>query len=161
MKKIIIIILLSLMALITAVYLYNNYQSRKPFRCDNQIKTLITMQDRENLALILHITVVFTSPEKGDLVATGSLTGGKKDYIVSRKVTFETKHSALSGINKTTINSEVRHEIDNIPDEIWQKYIMPEKIGVEFYLETKRLNKNAVLIKGLSNPYFVCTRSSH
>lgn len=160
MKKNLIIVLLSLMILISAVYFYNSYKSWEPFRCDTQIKTLITLQDQENLALNLHITIVFTSPEKGDLVAAGSLTGAKKDYIVARKISFETKHSALSGINKTTINSEVHHEIDNVPDELWEQYIMPEKTGVEFYLESKRLNKNAVLIKGLSNPYFVCTRST-
>lgn len=161
MKKIIIIVLLSLMALIPAVYFYNSYQSWEPFRCDTQIKMLITTQDQENIAINLHVNIVFTSPEGGDLVAAGSLTGGKKDYIVFKKISFETKQSALSGFNKTTINSELRHEIDNVPDQLWQQYIMPAKTGVEFYLEPKRLNKNAMLIKGLSNPYFVCTRSSH
>ncbi|AGP46857.1 hypothetical protein M621_05705 [Serratia plymuthica S13] len=89
---------------------------------------------------------------------TGSIRVDDKEYIVSRMIFFTLQKSDLDGIYKTKIISEEKIKNDNVSDLLWHKYFLSTPIGMQFNSEVIKLNKNAIFLKELSNPIFVCTK---
>lgn len=156
MNRIIIGFAVFFVVILSGVTIYLNYLSWKPFRCNTHANSHIVSVDGRKLELNLDISVVTAQEGRSELLAVGSLKGLDKNYIITRRMFVSIKDSNFKGFAKTMITREERHPIDNIPDDIWQKYVLPETPGVAFYMETKRLSKNLFLVKGLTNPYFVC-----
>jgi hypothetical protein len=110
----------------------------------------------KKLELNLDINVVTTNEGSGEFVAVGSLSGSGHNYVVSRRIFITIERSNFKGVTKSTIIHEVRHPIDNIPDDLWRKYILPEVPGIAFYMEMRKLGNDLYFIKGLTSPHFVC-----
>lgn len=161
MKKTIIIISFSLAAIYLIILFYNSYQASEPFRCDTQVISKIAIKGQENLFLNLHVNIVLTTPEKGELLFAGSIKGKNINYNIYRNLLLNINTSELNSIHRITIMKQTTHPIDNVPEELWQKYIMPERDGVAFYVEIKKLREKTFIFKGITNPYFVCTRHSN
>ena len=147
--------------ILSGVALYLNHSSWKPFRCNTHEISHIVSVDGQRFELNLDISVVTAQEDRSELLVVGSLKGLNKNYAISRRMFVSIKNSDIKGFYKTMITREERRPIDNIPDEIWQQHVLPEAPGVTFYMETKRLHKNIFLIKGLTNPYFVCAFIEH
>ncbi|HEJ7032703.1 TPA: hypothetical protein SMF49_004191 [Serratia marcescens] len=161
MRRIIIIFVVLILAILSDVFLYF-YSSRwEPFRCNTHIKSHINIKDGQKLELNLDINAIAVHEGSSELLLVGSLKGLNQDYVISRRVFLSIKQSDFNAFTNTMISREKRHPIDNVPDDVWQKYVLPETPGVAFYTQTKQLDKNAFLIKGLTNPFFVCTRTEH
>lgn len=156
MNRIIIGLSVFFVVILSGVALYLNHSSWKPFRCNTHASSHIVSVDGRQLELNLDISVVTAQEGRSELLTVGSLKGLDQNYVITRRMFVSIKDSEFKGFSKTMITREERHPIDNIPDEIWQQYVLPEAPGVAFYMETKRLSKNIFLIKGLTNPYFVC-----
>ncbi|CAI1051053.1 hypothetical protein [Serratia quinivorans] len=156
MNKIIIAISVSIIIILSGVAFYLNHSSWEPFRCNTHVSSHIASLDGQQLELNLDINVVTAQEDRSELLVVGSLKGFNKNYAISRKLYLSIQDSGFKGITKAMITREQRHPIDNIPDEIWQQYVLPEAPGVAFYMETKRVSKNLFLIKTLNNPYFSC-----
>lgn len=159
MRRIIIIFSVLILAIFSSIFLYSYYSKWEPFRCNTHIKAHINSKDNQKFYLNLDINIIAVQEGSSELLIVGSLKGLNKSYAISRRIFISFKKSDLDDVANTTIVWERRYPIDNVPDEIWQKYIISEAPGVTFYTQTKQLNKNAFLIKGLNNPYFVCTRT--
>lgn len=155
------IIIFSVLTLVTmsGIFLYFQYIRWDPFRCNTHIKTHINVKDSQKLELNLDIDLIAVHEGSSELLVVGSLKGLNEDYVIARRIFISIKQSDFNGFSNTIITQEKRRPMDNVPDDVWQKYILPETPGVEFYTQKKQLNKNAFLIKGLSNPYFVCTHT--
>jgi hypothetical protein len=161
MKKI-FFALLAIVFICGYIYYHLHYSvpSKQPFRCDAQLISNIERNDK-NIDINLFASIIFTIRGEGLLEVTGTYTQDNQQYLVNRRIIFTHKHSELNGMKKTTITREVVTPGDNVPEELWQKYILPERLGVEFYTELKEVNKNAVFFQGLSNPLFVCVLSEY
>lgn len=161
MKKIIFALLAII--LICGYLFYRHHftvPSKQPFRCDTQV---ISYTERNNkiVDVNLYLSAIFTVRGEGLLEMTGTYKQDNQQYLVNRKILFTHRHSELNGMKKTTITREVVGPSDNVPDESWQQYILPDITGVEFYTELKKMNKNAMLFQGLSNPFFICVLSEY
>lgn len=141
-------------------YLYYHYKKETAFRCDTQLLTHIEI-DNNKIETNLYITIAFTLDNNIFFEVSGSLKQGNQQYIVNRKIFFTTKPSLLNGMKKTIITHEVINQLDQVPEELWRRYFLPASPGVEFYAERIKLNKNAVLLQGFSNPLLVCVRSEN
>ncbi|WP_172641802.1 hypothetical protein [Serratia sp. S4] len=113
--------------------------------------------DGNKIELNIDVNVLNAQENKSEWLVLGSLKVMNKNYAIYRKMFISNNNTDFIGFTNSIITREERHPLDNTPDEVWQQYILPERPGVEFYLEQKRLNKNRVLFKGLDNPYFLCT----
>jgi|SRR5471030_957403 len=154
MKKIII----SLLCIaILCSYLFYRYHSKHSFRCDAQLISHIE-QSNSKIEVNLHANIIFMLHDEGSLLLIGSVTKDGKKYLVNRTLFFTIRPSELRGINKTVITREEINKSNEIPEEVWLKYISPEVSGVEFYSEMNEVNKNGMLLEMLSNPLFVCAR---
>ncbi|HBE9082518.1 FidL-like protein [Serratia fonticola] len=151
--------LVIVIVILSGVYHYFNRSHWKPFRCDTHLSSHIATKEGKKLELNLDISIITAHEGSSEALTVGSLKGEGKNYIFSRRVFVTMKQSDFKGFSKAMIIREERHPIDNVPDEIWQEYVLPEAPGVAFYMETKHLNNNAYLIKGLTNPHFVCART--
>lgn len=158
MKRTIFIMSFSIVIITLIILTFHSYLTRGNFRCDTQVKSRIAIEGQDELHLNLHIDIVFTTPEKGAMKLIGTLKGSNHDYKISRSLSLKVNESKLSSMNRVTIVKQTIHPIDNVPEEFWQRYITPEKNGVEFYVEIKETKKNTFIFKGLSNPYFLCNR---
>lgn len=101
---------------------------------------------------------VISWSDENSMSLTGSIKVDDKEYIVSRMVFFTLQKSKLDGLYKTKIISEEKIKNDNVPDSLWQKYFLSTPIDIYFNSEIIKLNKNAIFLKELSNPIFVCTK---
>lgn len=148
------------MVILICGYLYYHYKSEEVFRCDGQLLSHIEL-DNSKIETNLHGTIVFTLNNNMIFEVSGSFNQDNQQYIVNRKMFFTIKPSLLDGMNKTIITHEVTNPLDQVPVELWRRYILPATLGEEFYTEIVKLNKNAVLLQGFSNPLLVCVRSEN
>lgn len=137
-----------------------NVHGKKPFRCDSQVISHIERNEK-NIDINLYISAIFTIRGEGLLEVTGTYKQDNQQYLVNRKVIFTHKNSELNNMKKTTITREIVTSVDNVPNDSWRRYILPDIPGIEFYTELKRMNKNAMLFQGLSNPFFLCVISEY
>lgn len=163
MNKMTIGILVTITTILGCVALYLNYPDEKPLRCDSHL--IVHMTSKEGKKLVLNLSLNFIKNHEdgidSELLAAGSLTGLSKDYVIARRIFLSMNKSDFRHLFKTIVTREKRHPIDNLPDEIWQQYVLPAAPEVEFYLEGKKINESLYLIKGLTNPYFICAIVSH
>ncbi|NCG52472.1 FidL-like protein [Serratia fonticola] len=148
--------LVIVIVILSGVYHYFNRSHWKPFRCNTHMNSHIATKEGKKLELNMDMNIVTAHEGSSELLALGSLKGIDSHYVIARRIFVTMKQSDFKGFAKTMITREERHPIDNMPDEIWKQYVLPEAPGVAFYIETKQLHNNAYLIKGLTNPYFVC-----
>lgn len=161
MKRIIIGLtsLVIVIVILSGIY-YFSRSNWKPFRCDTHLSSHIATKEGNKLALNLDINIVTAHEGNSEALVVGSLKGERNNYVISRRIFITMKQSDFKGFAKTMIIREKRHPIDNVPEEIWKQYLLPEAPGVAFYMETKHLNNNAYLITGLTSPLFVCAKKS-
>lgn len=138
-------------------YLYYHYRNDKPFRCDAELISKIEL-DNSNVEINVYASNVISWSDENSISLTGSIKVDDKEYIVSRMVFFTLQKSKLDGLYKTKIISEEKIKNDNVPDSLWQKYFLSTPIDIYFNSEIIKLNKNAIFLKELSNPIFVCTK---
>ncbi|MFH3012251.1 hypothetical protein ABK860_00300 [Serratia marcescens] len=160
MNKITIGFFSSFIVILGCVILYLNHPNEIPFRCNTHVTTHFTSKDGKKLVLNLELNIIAVHERSSEVVAVGSLTGLDKDYVISRRIFISMQKSDFINLSKTIVSREQHHPIDNLPDEMWQQYVLPEAPGIEFYTEAKKINNNLYIIKGLTNPYFICTITS-
>lgn len=141
-------------------FFYYHYKINHNFRCDTQLISHIE-QDGIKVYLNTNTNIIFTLHNGGTLFFTGSLKVGDQEYLVSRATFIITKQAELSGLNKTTITREEIDNNDTVPEELWQRYILPRAIGTTFYTKMTSVKSNGELFQGLSNPFFVCAREEN
>ncbi|WP_145513911.1 hypothetical protein [Yersinia massiliensis] len=156
MNRTIIWLAVFITVILSGVTFYRHHLSWQPFRCNTHAISHIVTLDGRKLELNLNFNVVTPHKGKSELLAVGSLSGLNENYAISRRIFISIQNSDFIGFTKAMITREEHQPIDNIPNDIWQQYVMPEALGVAFYIETKQLNKNLFLVKGLTNPFFVC-----
>lgn len=154
MKKIIILFLL---VISLGGYLYYHYHSKKPFYCDAHIITHIYFEENK-VELNLYANTIVSMDSEGTVSLSGSVRQDDKEYLVSRTIFFTIQQLELDDIYKTVITHEEKSKVDEVPDSLWQKYILPRPTGIIFNSKFKQLNKNAIFFQELSNPLFVCTK---
>jgi hypothetical protein len=157
MKKIIGAALLLTVLLICLGYYTTHHQSKKPFRCDTQ-QLSVQVKAKNNIVLRASSTILFSSSKSGMFYITGSIKENDTRYLLDRNISFSVTPSGIKRGNNVQFTHEQVHPADNTPDNIWRNYLMPEIELVDVYTEVAPLFHNALLIRGLSNPFLVCIK---
>ncbi len=154
-----VIIWMSILTVIAAslFLFYLNSISWKPFRCNTQVSADMATKNSNRIKFNVNINVIAFHKDYSEVLVIGTLKVNSESYAVYRRVFVTHKPSDINGYSATVITNEKHHPKDNVPDTLWQHYILPEVPGVPFYVETKKLRKNLILYKGLDNPIFTCT----
>lgn len=158
-KKLIFAIPVLALILLTSWIVYTHSERKNlPLICEsNHLLTTYWQYDKNTpITVNTDVFISLTDSENGVLSVNGTVERKGNLYILSRRVNYHTSPMMLNGMRKITFTKETAHLVDNTPDEIWQKYFIPEKIGVEFYVEVTMLNDNTMYLKGFSNPYNIC-----
>lgn len=160
MKKILIFAIPVLaLSLLTPWIIYTHSERKNlPFICESNQSLTTYWQYNKNLPITINADffISFIDNESGILSVIGSVEREDNLYILSRRVNFHSSPIMLNGMKKITLTKESAHTVDNTPDEIWQQYIIPEKLGVDFYVGATMINDNTMYIKGFSTPYTIC-----
>lgn len=132
--------------------------SSQPFACEANFSQTSYWQHNKNIPVKINanLLISFLDKENGVLVASGTVERNDNIYVLTRRVNFHTSPNQLNGMKTVTFTNEWAHTVDNTPDDIWQNYFMPEKIGTGFYANTRLLNDNTMYIKAFSSPYLIC-----
>ncbi|TQI82270.1 FidL-like putative membrane protein [Serratia fonticola] len=157
MKKLAIISLFLISLGSILFYIYQSPQ-RKPFHCDAEMIAHISDPGVERVDLNAHIDIMYTSENYGFIKFSGSVKHGENHYSLSRNTYFTITPSDLENVNKIAFTHEDIHPRDNTPEDLWKNRILPQIPGIEFYSKVRVVNKNAIIIKGFSNPLLVCIR---
>ncbi|CAI2006528.1 TPA: hypothetical protein ACSTLY_004229 [Serratia fonticola] len=156
MKKIIGAVLF-LASLLIGLWYYSLQQGRKPFRCDAQ-QVSVQVKAQKSIVLNANSTIIFSSSNTGIIFITGSIKEDDTRYLLDRKIFFTITPSEIKGTDNTQLTHEEVHPGDNTPNKIWINILLPEIQRIGFYTETIPLHHNALLIRGVTNPFLACTK---
>lgn len=157
MKKIVVALLL-IISLCTLLFYVYQYASHKPFHCDAQLFAHLKVSEGDPVEVNTHVDVIFTSQHDGVMKFSGSIKNNGNSYVLRRTVFFTIAPSELENVNKVVFTRTESHPVDNTPADLWQNRVLPQTPGIEFYSKIRAVNKNAIIIKGFSNPLIVCIR---
>ncbi|MGL5388540.1 MAG: hypothetical protein ACRC2A_06115 [Enterobacterales bacterium] len=157
MKKIILALLLIISLCAILFYVYQ-YASRKPFHCDAQMFAHLKVSDNNSVEVNTHVDVILISPHDGIMKFSGSVKNNGASYVLRRTVYFTITPSELENVNKVVFTRTESHPVDNTPTDLWQNRVLPQTPGIGFYSKIRALDKDAIIIKGFSNPLLVCIR---
>lgn len=158
MKKIVVALLLIISLCATLFYIYQ-VQSRKPFHCNAQLFAQLKLYETDKVEVNTHVDVIFRSTHDGIMKFSGSIKNKGNNYILRRTVYFTINPSELENVNEVVFTRTESHPVDNTPEDLWQNRVLPQTPGIGFYSKIKGLEKNAIIIKGFTNPLIVCIRS--
>nr|WP_315290293.1 hypothetical protein [Serratia proteamaculans] len=156
MKKIVIGLLSLIIVILSGTFVYHSHESWKPFRCNSHLNSHITSRDGNTLELNLEIDIVAAHEGSSEFFVVGSLKDSGNSYVISRRIITTINRYSFKDYAKALITREELDPIDDTPDDLWNKYVIPATQGIHFYMEMKRINNKIYLIKGVSNPFFVC-----
>ena len=157
MKKLIGIILFIIILLMCLLSWYFHHRTKSIFRCDTQTMSVLIKWPK-NIELNANSTIMLASSGTGIIYITGSIKENDEKYVINRTIFFTITPLEREGANKTQFTHEDIHPGDNTPENIWNDYLRPNFMHVNFYTEIIPLHYNAVLIKGVNNPYLVCIK---
>ncbi|WP_411751861.1 hypothetical protein [Serratia sp. (in: enterobacteria)] len=157
MKKfaVALLLIISLCAILFYVY---QYASRKPFHCDAQMFAHLKVRDGDGVEVNTHVDVIFISQHEGSIKFSGSIKNQGHSYILRRTVFFTIAPSELENVNKLVFTHTESHPVDNTPTDLWENRVLPQTPGIEFHSKIMALDKNAIILKGFSNPLLICIR---
>ncbi|HGM5490726.1 TPA: hypothetical protein ACKP1B_002364 [Serratia fonticola] len=157
MKKLAVALLLIISLCVVLFYVYH-YASRKPFHCDAQMFAHLNVRDNDTIEVNTHVDVILISQHDGIIKFSGSVRDNGNSYVLRRTVYFTITPSELENVNKIVFTRTESHPIDNTPADLWQNRVLPQTPGIEFYSKIRALDRNAIILKGFSNPLIVCIR---
>lgn len=128
-----------------------------PFRCNTHLSADVAKKNGDRIEFNININVVAFHKENSEVIVKGTLQDKDKSYSIYRRIFIPQKPSPLKDYSATVITCEKRHPKDNVPDILWQNYVLPEVPGIMFYMEITHLRKNALFFNGLDKPIFICT----
>lgn len=157
MKKLVIalLLLISLCALLFYVY---QYATHRPFHCDAQLFAHLKVSDNEKIEVNTHVDIILVSQHDGIMKYSGSINDKGKSYVLRRTVFFTITPSELDNMNKIVFTRTESHPVDTTPADLWQNRVLPQTPGITYYSRFRALDKDAIIIKGFSNPLIVCIR---
>ncbi|HHC3772412.1 TPA: hypothetical protein ACN722_005543 [Klebsiella pneumoniae] len=117
----------------------------------------VAKKNGDRIEFNININVVAFHKENSEVIVKGTLQDKDKSYSIYRRIFIPQKPSPLKDYSATVITCEKRHPKDNVPDILWQNYVLPEVPGIMFYMEITHLRKNALFFNELDKPIFICT----
>lgn len=129
-----------------------------PFTCETNFSQSSFWQNNKAIPIVINATQVISlvDNEHGFFIVRGTVETNGNIYALSRQVNFNSSSMILNGMKKITFTKELTRVTDNTPDEIWQNYFMPQKLGVDFHVNMVMLNDNTMFIKSFTSPYLIC-----
>jgi hypothetical protein len=147
-----------ILIIITLIVFFSEQNSQSEYlRCNTHVNSIVTLKDSKKIDINVTINAVINSNNDGQFKLVGSIKTDNDNYTLSRRLFITLKKSDFKKLTKAVIVREEQYPIDDTPDELWEKLILPETVGSEFYLEIKYLDENTILVKELSHPYFICS----
>lgn len=143
----------------TPWFIYTSGESNTPpFSCESNFSLVAFWQNNKSdpVKINADLVLTFIDKENGILSATGTVEKKGNIYVLTRRLNFHTSPNMLNGMKKVTFTRESAHPADNTPDDIWQRYFIPERLGIDFYASMKMLNDNTLFVKTFSSPYSIC-----
>lgn len=155
MKKIIIVLTISFMALAGFAFVYFIPKDTIELNCT---ATLIHYENREDLfSHTSQLNIHFKKDGFGYMLINGNVYNKENRYILSRSTQFkykrQTKHDSYYTV---TVLSERKSGLDNVPDELTQTYMSFIVPGTERFLKLDYLPNDDVLFTTILGPFFVC-----
>lgn len=134
-----------------AMLLIKNQHDGLKVRCDAEI--LQTIKGPENSVMLDATASLFMLGNgKGFVNLYGTLTDYESLWLVNRKIGFEWRYERNNKIYDIAIkNVEVKPEIDKAPAAL-----MSQIYSQHFNLEMFNVGKNAIYLRGVSTPFYLC-----
>jgi|GEM_PF-2433726 len=127
----------------------------EPFICHAHDYTELDI-DNKRIILNFDIDIVKEDDEKVEAIFNGTIKDGEISYIISRKIFLISEKTSFINTKKRTVFTEELYSTDNLPSELFYKYVFIRPSDASFYVERQNINDNSFLIKILNRPYIIC-----
>lgn len=158
MKKLIILITVGVViSLVFFLFYYSNKSeiNNKPFICHAHDYTELDI-DNKRIILNLDIDIIKEDKGKSEIIFNGIIKDGKENYIISRRVFLISEETQFNNTGKYSVFKEELYSTDNLPSELFYKYVFIRPSDASFYVKRQNINDNSFLIKILNRPYIIC-----
>jgi len=156
MRKKITILIISVLAIIAGVVAYLEINARLSFSCESNYSIVqqinnVTIRSEGVVSAELSGSTLFIGVD-------GLLTNENKKYIVARSIdiTIEKYNNSFHLFRAVAIRI-IRHNSDNIPDDIAQQILFGEK-GSDKIIYINRINDDVLLFGNQLLPQYGCKR---
>lgn len=159
MKKYILSLLIFLF-LFLFLFLFFYYQINKtdnPFLCDSQLISKLEIDDK-SVEINLYAKNLIYIDSESTMSLTGSIAVNNSEYVVNRKIKFVLNKTSLHDLYTTKIIKDEKQKNDDVSDSVWHRYFLSTPLNTQFNTEIIKLNNNAIFLKELANPIFICTQ---
>lgn len=134
---------------------FTRYFTGKSILCDSE-QVIIVSNSQKEAKLDAHYSLIFNPDNTGLLRAVGAVNINEDYYTLNRVLYFNYIKEDSGKIHKVTVTEEKVNRTDNLSTDIFHTYFLPEKPGDSFFAVIKDLNENALFVRGLTYPYFIC-----
>jgi hypothetical protein len=117
----------------------------------------VATKNGDRVELNVSVNIITLHKKHSEVLVIGYLKKKSENYTVYRRIFITHNPSSINGYSTTVITGEKLHPQDNVPNTLWQHYILPEVPGVAFYVKNENLKKNLLFYKTLENPILICT----
>ena len=132
--------------------------AEEPFKCSSHFKSLIE-KDGDHMLFDGNLTLFLKNDTEGFFAFSGNVSTKDHRYLLSRISYFTFAPQEINQVRQAKVVSVVKHPIDTLPENIWQADLMPERPGVEFYIEIWPLKDNLLLVKSLNTGFLICAQN--
>lgn len=156
MKKYIIALFIAVLLGLILFFLYLNFPTKNWTRCYTHEVIKYTLNDGVKVEVNVDIDVV-NDDNKSEVFLFGTIKHANESYTISRIIFLTNTKGPLKNTSSVAITKEILRPRDDIPADLWGKYVIHITRDLSLYIKKSDLKNNAIVIKELDNPFFVCT----
>ncbi|MDI3197836.1 hypothetical protein QK324_07375 [Serratia ureilytica] len=132
--------------------------AEEPFKCTSHFKSL-TEKDNDHMLFDGKLTLFLKNDTEGFFAFSGTVSTKDHHYLLSRVSYFTFAPQEINQVKRAKVINVIKRPIDTLPENIWQADLMPERAGVDFYIEIWPLKDNLLLVKSLNSGYLICAQN--
>ncbi|ARB86452.1 MULTISPECIES: FidL-like protein [Yersinia] len=155
-KKNLTIMFLVILMMVALVWVYLSL-SQVAFKCYSELNLKKETTPLHAIELQASTSFFFYRNGSGFIKFTGTVDDSSSQYVLNRMLPF--KYSDLDNDGIYTINfiAQKIRAIDDVPEDLWSKFIETGNDNMPYYINLENISKNIYMINGLASPIMVCS----
>ncbi|CNG05927.1 FidL-like protein [Yersinia intermedia] len=146
------------LAILAAAAIFWAYQllPKVVLQCDSELYLKRNVNLNDSVSLLADVSVFLSHDGEGFIKFTGTAQDKTSSYILNRALPFNYTPLDNHGVYTVKFTTQVIRAIDDVPENVWSKFIQTTHDDVQYFFSIKNIDKNLYVINGLSSPVFIC-----
>ncbi|MFW5387697.1 MULTISPECIES: FidL-like protein [unclassified Yersinia (in: enterobacteria)] len=146
------------LTILAAVAIFWAYQllPKVVLQCDSELYLKKNINTYDSVSLLADVSIFLSRNGDGFIKFTGTAQDKTSSYILNRALPFNYTTLDNNGVYTVNFTTQIIRAIDDVPDNVWSKFIQTTRDDVQYFVSVKNIDKNLYVINGLSSPVLIC-----